>query len=103
MNKDWQTEQNSLCERFNSHFAPISPDARIGIALQTLNQRPLHGLRHPPHGNMSGWYIWGGEYSKDPSFFQVIHAEHFSDQCPNLIMFLSLPPGSTSSTPRAYP
>jgi hypothetical protein len=91
--RDSQAEQRALCAKFNSPFVPILPGARIGIAIQTMHQRPSHGLRHPVHGNMSGWYVWGGEYSSDPNFFQVLHAEHLSNQYPDLLKFFGLGPG----------
>jgi hypothetical protein len=102
VNKDWQSEQKALCDRFGSQFIPLPSDARVGIALQTMNQRPLHGLRHPAHGNMSGWYIWGGEYSTDAKFFQVLHARHFPEQFPNLVKFLGLEPGFRFLTDGEY-
>ncbi len=30
---------------------------------------PIHGLRHFPTKDTSGWYIWAGDYSDDPDFF----------------------------------
>jgi hypothetical protein len=93
MNKDWAAQQREVCERSKSRFVPISPEARIGIALNTMARRPLNGLRHPPHGDMAGWYIWGGEYSPDANFFQVLHAKHFPTEYPELVKFLGLEPG----------
>jgi hypothetical protein len=29
---------------------------------------PVHGLRHPPAGGTSGWYVWTGELLADDDF-----------------------------------
>ena len=67
-----------------------------------MDQRPLNGLRHPSHGNMDGWYIWGGQYSADANFFQVLHAKHFPAEYPDLVKFLGLEPGFRFLTDGAY-
>lgn len=55
---------------------------------------PIHGLRHPPHGDTSGWYIWAGEHlSSDPDFFEPVHVAHLPDLCPVVMQYLGLPPG----------
>jgi hypothetical protein len=55
---------------------------------------PLHGLRHPPQGDNTGWYLWTGELLHDPDFFQPWHVGHALDRCPALGPLLELPPGS---------
>ena len=42
---------------------------------------------------MVGWYIWGGEYSTDANFFEVLCAQHVPAEYPNLVKFLGLEPG----------
>ena len=65
----------------------ISESARTGLM-------PINGLRHPPSGNTSGWYIWAGEdYSDDPNFFVPLHIKHLNEWCPEVLKFLHLPPG----------
>ena len=68
---------------------------KVGIAQNVLQGiLPIHGLRHPPTGDTSGWYIWaGGEPSDDADFFLPLHAEHLAEWCPEVIRFLSLPAG----------
>ena len=41
----------------------------IGLAINSLKDGPIHGLRHAPNAEQSGWYIWGGEYSEENNFF----------------------------------
>ena len=72
-----------------------APMDKIGVALHTLSLRPLNGLRHLPDRGTAGWYIWGGgEPTQDPDFFQPLHFAHLSEQCPEILEYLALPPGS---------
>ena len=82
-----------ICERLGVN--PVEPELRskIGIALQTLSERPIHGLRHQAEGDTNGWYIWCGEYSDDDAFFQPLHVEHLSERLPQVLKYLELPPG----------
>ena len=93
MASQWEALQKNICDRFGSKFVETPPDGRIGIALRTMGQTPVNGLRHPPHGNMVGWYIWGGQYSSDPDFFQVLHVSHLPQEFPYVMEFLGLAPG----------
>jgi hypothetical protein len=87
-------EQVQVCRRFGSQVHVPLPNAKVGIALKTLGQRPLNALRHPPEGDTSGWYIWGGEnLSSDPAFFEPLHVSHLSEYCPTLLPYLALAPG----------
>jgi hypothetical protein len=55
---------------------------------------PVNGLRHPPKGDTTGWYLWGGaDITDDPDFFKPLHVEHLSDWCPEALKYLGLPPG----------
>lgn len=82
-----------VCERFG--VDPVEPESlsTIGLALQTLEQRPIHGLRHPIKDESNGWYIWCGDYSDAENFFQPLHVEHLSKKLPQVQKYLSLPPG----------
>lgn len=89
-----EREQRATCSRFSALFVPASDSDRVGIALSTLNDRPLNGLRHAPANGTCGWYIWGGEeISDDPDFFQPLHVQHLAQRCPEVLRFLGLPPG----------
>src|SRR5258708_6930715 len=57
-------------------------------------QFPLNGLRHPPQGDTTGWYIWSGEqFSTDSEFFVPLHVLHLNDRCPEIVKYLGLGPG----------
>jgi hypothetical protein len=56
---------------------------------------PLNAIRHPPVGQPNGWYVWRGDPvpQKDDDFFSPVHVEHALDQFPDLLPYLTLPPG----------
>ena len=90
----FEPAQRATCREQQVEPAPIEPHDRIGIA-RTFDPvaRPLHALRHPQHGNMSGWYLWTGDFSDDPDFFSVTHAAHLVDRCVDVVPYLWLPAG----------
>jgi hypothetical protein len=86
--------QSAICERFGVECLSSHPQMKLGVALATLGERPLNGLRHPPEGDTSGWYVWGGqELSLAPDFFQPVHVQHLDELLPVIIPYLSLPAG----------
>ena len=93
--KNWPDLQMAVCLRHDTLFVPapttlkvgISPNVRQGII-------PLNGLRHPPEGDTTGWYLWAGEtMGSNDDFFVPLHVEHLELWCPAAIPFLGLPPG----------
>ncbi|MBA3877977.1 MAG: hypothetical protein C0498_13850 [Anaerolinea sp.] len=67
-------------------IAGVSHSVRPGVY-------PLNGLRHPPSGDTSGWYIWVGEWADDPDFFAPLHIRHLVERCPQVLPYLALPAG----------
>lgn len=93
---DWQhviAEQRRVCRRFAAEYLAAPPELKVGIALATIGRQPLNALRHLPVGDTSGWYIWAGEWSGDPEFFQPLHVAHLDSRCPELLPYLGLAPG----------
>ena len=86
--------QRDTCRRFGASYLGCDAHMKVGIS-RNFDQRqlPIHGLRHPPAGDTSGWYIWSGEYSDNPSFFVPVHAVHMRERCPTIIKYLGLGPG----------
>jgi hypothetical protein len=84
-----------ICERYKAPFFYTPKSLKVGIALNVkAGLQPINGLRHPPEGDTSGWYIWAGEeFSEEPSFFEPLHIEHLPEWCPGIIKYLGLPPG----------
>ena len=68
---------------------------KVGIALNVREGlMPINGLRHPPEGDTTGWYIWAGEeLSGEPGFFKPLHVEHLPNWYPEVQKYLGLPPG----------
>ena len=89
-----QESQIAVCRQYRRDFVACRPGSKLGIALQSLGQAPVHGLRHPPTPETNGWYIWAGEYSSDADFFKPFHASHLSQRLPEVVRFLGLPSGS---------
>jgi len=72
-------------------------ESTLGASQSLINgdwSWPVHGLRHAPEGDTSGWYVWTGDLSDDPGFFAPLHAAHLIDRCPEVRDLLELPPGS---------
>jgi len=93
--KDWSIEQKNICKKYGVKFIESPLDLKVGIALNVkAGLQPINGLRHPPEGDTTGWYIWAGEeFSDDPNFFVPLHVEHLEEWCPQIIKYLGLSPG----------
>lgn len=101
--KSIQTKQQEICQAYHSIFVPSEPELKVGIALSTLNQKPLNALRHPPENGTCGWYIWGGEEILDDEvFFKPLHVSHLEKACPQIVKFLGLAPGWRILTADGY-
>ena len=86
--------QERICREYGYEFVPCSADSKVGLAIKTIGQTPINGLRHPSTADSNGWYIWAGEYSSDADFFSPLHTSHLTERLPDVIKFLALPPGS---------
>ncbi len=88
-------DQHQVCERFGAPLVLSPPDLKVGIAKATLSSATrLNGLRHPPTGDTTGWYIWAGEtLSSEADFFAPLHVAHLDEFCPRVLAYLGLPPG----------
>jgi hypothetical protein len=88
--------QQRVCERYRSPFVPAPAYLKVGIAdnVRISGLKPLNGLRHPPQGDTTGWYLWAGEkFGTDPDFFRPLHVIHLLDECPIALKYLGLGPG----------
>ena len=87
-------QQKELCKKYGVDFIESPDNLKVGISLNVKSgEYPIHGLRHPPEGDTTGWYIWSGEYSDDPNFFKPLHVLHIVDWAPLVEKYLGLPPG----------
>ena len=87
--------QEAVCRSFGVPVVESPLERKVGIALNVRSGLlPINGLRHPPDGDTTGWYIWAGEeLSTAPDFFVPLHVEHLTEWCPDVVKFLGLPPG----------
>ncbi|WP_229262394.1 immunity protein Imm33 domain-containing protein [Duganella guangzhouensis] len=85
--------QQETCHRFDAAFVAYDQMEKVGIALATLSELPLNALRVKPLDGVSGWYIWGGEYSAAGDFFLPLHIAHIEDYCALIVPYLGLAPG----------
>ena len=70
------------------------PEEALGLAMETLRDLPLNGMRYMPPEGGSGWYIWGGAHkSETADFFTAVQVRDVGDYLPNVRPFLDLPPG----------
>lgn len=90
-----RAKQDEICRRFGVVPMHVPLDLKIGIAENVkTGLLPLNGLRHPPVGDTTGWYIWAGEdLSDDPDFFLPLHVKHLLSWRPEVMPYLALPPG----------
>jgi hypothetical protein len=88
-------EQREICLKFGASFLRSDDQLKIGIS-RTFDPAhfPINGLRHPPEGDTTGWYIWSGEgFSTDDEFFVPLHTFHLNDRCPEIVKYFGLGPG----------
>lgn len=65
---------------------------RLGIALSTLGDRPINGMRIHPDNGTCEWSIYGGTRPSDTDdFYDPLCFEHVIERWPTTIPFLALP------------
>ncbi|MCA1369170.1 hypothetical protein I6F15_17415 [Bradyrhizobium sp. BRP14] len=90
-----ESAQKEICEKYGAGCYHSPSEMKVGIAMNVRDgTRPINGLRHPPVGDSTGWYIWAGEeLFGDSEFFKPLHVHHLPGWCPEVQKFLALPPG----------
>lgn len=89
------SSQVKLCTKYGAQFMNSPADMKVGISLNVRDGiLPINGVRHPPEGDTTGWYIWAGEHlSTDDDFFKPLHVDHLKEWCPQVLKYLGLSPG----------
>lgn len=91
---DASVTQQEICRRVGAAFVPPETGSKLGIARDVgSGSLPLNGLRHPVEVETCGWYVWAGDTSDAPDFFQPMHIEHVGIRCPEILPYLALAPG----------
>ncbi|NVB39638.1 hypothetical protein G6O69_17480 [Pseudenhygromyxa sp. WMMC2535] len=95
MNKTNTDAQLLTCKKYGARWQASPLQHKVGVSKNIRSgEEPLNGLRHPPQGDTTGWYLWAGEFFDDaPDFFEPLHVEHLIEWCPSVIPYLGLPPG----------
>ncbi len=97
-----ESQQRLLCARFGVDYWELQPSAKVGIARNVKIAEVVHGLRHPPAGDTTGWYIWSGELEASADFFIPLHHVHLDEWRPDVRRFLAMPPGWRFLVARDY-
>ena len=91
----WQMKQ--MCKKYQSTYVCSDLGKMVNLNLESLNQgiMPLNGLRHPPEGPSTGWFIWAGREipQENVKFFQSMHTSHLVEGRKLFIKYLGLAPG----------
>ena len=88
-------DQIAICDRFGFALTRVAMTDKVGISPNVRSGlMPINGLRHRPHGETCGWYIWAGdEMGTGDDFFVPLHVSHLGEWCPQVLPYLGLPPG----------
>lgn len=87
-------KQETVCAWVGVKPDSPNPDSIIGLAIDSLKDGVIHGLRHTAVDNSNGWYIWSGDYSDSDDFFSPVCVKHLDKYIDiDLTDYLNLPPG----------
>lgn len=87
--------QKNICKKHEFNFELSPFNSKVAISLNVKGSTlPIHALRHPSTTNLTGWYIWSGDYSEDDDFFKPLHVSHLQEWCPFILPYLGLPAGT---------
>nr|WP_320000056.1 hypothetical protein [uncultured Draconibacterium sp.] len=89
-----ERKKETVCEWIGAKPDRPTSDSVIGLAIDSLGNGIIHGLRHPAEENTNGWYIWSGDYSDSADFFSPICLKHLDKYIKaDLTEYLDLPAG----------
>lgn len=88
------SEQKLLCEEFKSSYIKVSGDDVVAVAVNTLNQEPIVGIRKKPEPEENvAWFIYGGEMGEGEDFFETMTVRELQDILPEVLPYLALAEG----------
>ena len=87
-------EQKLLCEEVGSAYVEVSGDDVVAVAVNTLEQEPIVGIRKKPESveNVS-WFIYGGEQVSNEEAFETMTVRELQDIMPDVLPYLALEQG----------
>lgn len=87
-------EQKLVCEQYGSAYRAMKLTDQVAIAIHTLDQEPIIGLRKKPDPSDNvAWFIYGGELQEDENFFEIVDIEKLHDIFSEALAFLALDEG----------
>ncbi len=86
-------QQKAICTKWGSPFVEADAELKCGLAIKTVGLKPIYGMRYAKCKGTTGWYIWCGEYSDDPDFYDPLCTRHIPDYLPLVLPYLGLAPG----------
>ncbi|MFK8113710.1 MAG: hypothetical protein AB8B91_16020 [Rubripirellula sp.] len=85
--------QKRVCRMYRVDHCPPTPQSKLGIALATLEDEPILGVRLAAENGTNGWHIHGGQPSDADDFYDPLCIDDLFARCPLALPFLGLPPG----------
>lgn len=86
--------QQFVCQKFNSKFVPPTENEMVALAISSLGEIPITGIRNVLEANENiSWFFYCGEFSEDKDFFKPIHISHLKDYLPEVMQYLALEEG----------
>lgn len=87
-------KEDTVCERIGTKPERPNSGSIIGLAIDSLGDEVIHGMRYPAMKNTNGWYIWSGDFKESEDFFSPVCIEHLSKYIEiDFTEYLDLPPG----------
>jgi hypothetical protein len=83
--------------RQDESVSELRGDLRVGVSPSLTEddwEWPIHGMRHPPERQSSGWYLWTGNLNHPYDYFQPLRTHELLGRIPELTPLLDLPAGT---------
>ncbi|WP_122901421.1 hypothetical protein [Acinetobacter sp. B51(2017)] len=93
MHKDIIEEQKLVCEQYGSAYRAVNDQDVIAIAVQSLTEESIVGIRNLPDSDGIAWFIYGGELDDADDFFHTITVKELEEVFPEALPFLALDTG----------
>ena len=93
MHKDVIEEQTLVCEQYGSAYRAVSDQDVVAIAVASLKEETIVGIRHLPDSDGIAWFIYGGELQDGDDFFQTMTVKELEEAFPEALPFLALETG----------
>lgn len=87
-------EQKLLCEEFGSAYVELNGEDVVAVAVHSLNQDPIVGLRDAPQTDENvEWFIYGGELGEGEDHFETMNIKKLQEILPEVLPYLALERG----------